>query len=59
MRVINTNELSGLTRNQLLSLLVQLQAVLADLAEGSPEFQFATETLANVRRVLASYRPAP
>lgn len=58
MRVINTNELSGLTRNQLLSLLVQLQAVLADLAEGSPEFQFATETLANVRAVLARRGPS-
>jgi len=59
MRVINTNELSGLTRNQLLSLLVQLQAVLADLVEGTPEFQFATETLANVRVVLARRGPTP
>jgi hypothetical protein len=46
-------------RNQLLSLLVRLQAVLADLAEGSPEFQFATETLANVRALLARRELTP
>ena len=59
MRVITTHELSRLTRAQLFALLVQLQAVLADLAEGSPEFQFATETLANVRAVLTRRAPSP
>ena len=59
MRVINTNELSGLTRNQLLSLLVQLQAVLADLVEGSLEFQFVAKTLMNIRRVLTQRAPHP
>jgi hypothetical protein len=59
MRVITQNELSRLTRAQLFSLLVQLQAVLGDLAEGSPEFQFATETLANVRAALARRELTP
>lgn len=59
MRVITTNELSRLTRAQLFSLLVQLQAVLADLVAGSPEFQFTTETLANIRVVLARRVPTP
>ena len=59
MRVITTAELSRLTRAQLFALLVQLQAVLADLAEGSPEFLFTAETLANIRAVLALRRPSP
>jgi ABC-type transporter Mla subunit MlaD len=59
MRVITTHELSRLTRAQLFALLVQLQAVLADMAEGSPEFQFTAETLANIRAVLARRAPSP
>ncbi len=43
MRVITINELSRLTRSQLYALLVQMQAVLADLPVGSPEYQFITE----------------
>jgi hypothetical protein len=53
MRVISQNELSHLPRSQLYSLLVQFQAVLSDLAEGSHEHRFAIETLMNIRAVLA------
>jgi len=59
MRVISTNELSRLTRSQLYALLVQMQAVLADLPVGSPEYQFIAETLANIRHVLTRGGPRP
>ncbi len=60
MRVITPNELSHLTRSQLFALLVQLQAVLADLASGSPEHGFCLSTLVNVRVALARTKsPTP
>jgi len=59
MRVITTNELSRLTRSQLYALLVQMQAVLADLPVGSPEYKFIAETLVNIRRVLGGTGPRP
>ena len=59
MRIISINELSRLTRSQLYALLVQMQAVLADLPGGSPEYQFIAETLANIRFVLAHKVPNP
>lgn len=57
MRIISINELCRLNRSQLFSLLTQLQAVLADLPQGSTEHTFVNLTLANIRAVLA--RPAP
>ena len=57
MRTITPNELSRLTRKQLFALLVQVQAVLADLAPGTPEHGFCLSTLVNIRVALAK-RPA-
>jgi len=59
MRVITTNELAHLTRNQLFALLVQMQAVLADLVPGTPEHGFCLSTLVNIRVVLARLAPKP
>ena len=59
MRVITPNELSHLTRSQLFALLVQMQAVLADLAPGTPEHGFCVSTLVNIRVVLARRTPKP
>jgi hypothetical protein len=59
MRVISISELSCLTRSQLFALQVQLQATLADLPEGSPEYQFILGTLNNIRTVLARKSPSP
>jgi len=58
MRVISINELRALNRTQLFSLLTQLQAVLADLPEGSTERTFVALTLANIRAVLVRKVPA-
>ncbi len=59
MRVISQNELSYLTRRQLYSLLVQVQATLSGQPEGSPEYSFLAETLSNIRAVLSRKAPAP
>lgn len=59
MRVISTSELSRLTRAQLFALYTQMQAVLADLPQGSPESEFVIGTLANIKLVLFRRRPAP
>ena len=59
MRVISQTELSRLTRAQLFSLYTQIQATLADLASDTPEYQFATAMLANIRLALARKAPAP
>jgi hypothetical protein len=53
MRAISQNELSYMTRSQLYSMLVQVQATLSGQAEGSPEYGFLAGTLANIRAVLA------
>ena len=59
MRVISQNELSHLTRTQLFSLLVQVQANLTAQIAGSPESHFLSQTLVNIRAVLARKAPAP
>ena len=59
MRVISTSELSRLTRTQLFALYTQMQAVLADLPRGSPEYEFVIGTLANIKLVLFRRSPAP
>lgn len=59
MRVISTTELSRLTRAQLFSLLTQMRAVLADLPQGSPEYEFALGTLDNIKAVLFRKAPSP
>jgi hypothetical protein len=59
MQVITVTDLSRLTRAQLFSLLTQFQATLADLAPGTPEFQFAAAMLANIRLVLFRTVPSP
>lgn len=59
MQVISTNDLSRLTRAQLFSLLTQFQATLADLTPGTPEHQFASAMLTNIRFVLLQRTPAP
>lgn len=53
MRVITVTELRLLNRTQLYSLRVQFQAVLADLPEGSVEYQFVLATLENIRTVMS------
>lgn len=52
MRVITVSELRLLSRAQLYSLRVQFQAVLADLPQGSVEYQFAVATLENIRAII-------
>jgi len=52
MRVITTTELRRLSRTQLYSLRVQMQAVMADLPVGSVEYQFVLATLENIRTVM-------
>lgn len=59
MQVISVNDLSRLTRAQLFSLLTQFQATLADLAPGTPEYQFAHAMLQNIRSVLAIMQVVP
>jgi hypothetical protein len=59
MRVISQTELSLLTRAQLFSLYTQMQAVLSDLPQGSPEYQFAIGTLNNIKFVLFRKAPSP
>jgi hypothetical protein len=59
MRVISTSELSRLTRAQLFALYTQMQAVLADMAQGSTEYEFVIGTLANIKLVLFRRSPAP
>jgi len=59
MRVISVTELSQLSRAQLFSLLTQMQAVLSDLPEGTPEYQFAIGTLNNIKFVLFRKQPRP
>jgi hypothetical protein len=59
MQVISTNDLSRLTRAQLFSLLTQFQATLADLVPGTPEHEFASAMLANIKLVLFRKAPAP
>jgi hypothetical protein len=59
MRVFSLNELMFLTRGQLLDLHAQIVALLATLAEGSPDYQSALLNLRNIRRVLAQPRWAP
>ena len=59
MQVISLTDLSRLTRAQLFSLLTQFQATLADLVPGTPEHQFATAMLANVRLALCRKAPSP
>jgi len=59
MQVISATDLSRLTRTQLFSLLTQFQATLADLSSGTPEHQFATAMLANIRLVLFQKAPSP
>jgi hypothetical protein len=57
MRVISVTELSRLTRAQLFSLYTQMQAVLADLPQGSLEYEFAIGTLNNIKSVLFRKEP--
>jgi hypothetical protein len=59
MRAISTSELSRLTRAQLFALYTQMQAVLADLPQGSPEYEFVIGTLANIKLILFRRSPAP
>jgi hypothetical protein len=59
MRVISQTELSRLTRAQLFSLYTQIQVVLADLPQGSPEYEFALGTLNNIKAVLFRKAPSP
>lgn len=59
MRVISTSELSRLTRTQLFALYTQMQAVIADMPQGSPEYEFVIGTLANIKLVLLRRSPAP
>jgi len=59
MRAISQTELSRLTRAQLFSLYTQMQAVLADLPQGSPEYEFALGTLDNIKAVLFRKAPSP
>jgi len=59
MRVISINELSRLTRAQLFALYTQMQAVIADMPHGSPEYEFVIGTLANIKLVLFRRSPAP
>jgi len=59
MRVISVTELSKLTRTQLFALFTQMQAVLSDLPQGSPEYQFVIGTLKNIKTVLFRKAPSP
>ena len=59
MRVISQTELFRLTRAQLFSLLTQFQSVLADLPQGSPEYELALGTLNNIKIVLLRKAPSP
>ena len=59
MRVISVTELSRLTRAQLFSLYTQMQAVLADLPQGSPDYEFAIGTLNNIKIMLFRNAPSP
>ena len=59
MRVISVTELSRLTRTQLFALYTQMQAVLSDLDQESPEYQFVLGTLNNIKLVLFRKQPAP
>jgi hypothetical protein len=59
MRVISVAELSKLTRTQLFALYTQMQAVLSDLPQGSPEYQFVIGTLNNIKSVLFRKVPSP
>jgi hypothetical protein len=59
IRVISTSELARLTRTQLFALYVQMQAVIADTPPGTPEYEFAVRTLANIKLVLFRHSPTP
>ncbi len=59
MRVISVTELFLLTRTQLFSLYTQMQAVLSDLPQGSPDYQFVIGTLNNIKSVLFRKVPSP
>jgi len=59
MRVISVTELSKLTRTQLFALYTQMQAVLSDLPQSSPEYQFVIGTLNNIKTVLFRKVPSP
>jgi len=59
MRVISQTELSRLTRAQLFSLYTQIRAILADLPQGSPEYEFALRTLNNIKIALFRKAPSP
>ena len=59
IRFISTSELSRLTRTQLFALYTQMLTVLADLPQGSPEYEFVIGTLANIKLVLFRPSPAP